>query len=99
MKLIIYDFDNVIHQSENYEDDPTGEPVNGAEWAIELLIKKGYGVVICTARKDLRPVRRWLKHNGFPKLKVTNKKPVGLAYVDDRGIRFTNHVDVVRYFI
>lgn len=88
---IVFDFDGVIHPyskgwngGEIY-DDPDPECIPTLKW----LIGEGFTVAICTARTDTLPkVRRWLAERGFPPIEVTNQKPVGVLYPDDRGYRF-----------
>lgn len=101
VKTIAIDFDGVIHRYSNgwcggriYD-----EPMEGAIESMERLIKKGFKVVILTARDDLEPVREWLTKHNFPDVTVTNTKPPAIAYIDDRAIRFTNWTDMVTYFI
>ena len=100
-KPICYDFDGVLHEFKNGWNGnvPTGKPIEDAVWAINLLVERGFEVIVFTTRKDTKNVESWLNLNGFPKLEVTNKKPNALAYVDDRGVRFTNHQDIIKYFI
>ena len=43
-------------------------------------------------------IKLWLYHNGFPEMRVGNLKMNAVAYIDDRGIRFTNWQDICRYF-
>jgi hypothetical protein len=102
-KKIAVDFDGVIHEfvggwNKNAKQI-YGPPNEGALEKINLLIDQGFEVVVFTAREDFEPVKRWLFEYGFPELEVTNKKPVALAFIDDRAIRFTNWEDVVKYFI
>ena len=100
-KTISVDFDGVIHEfSKGWMDGSVySNPVEGSKKNIELLMDKGYEIVICTSRQKLNEIKKWLKKNNFPELKVTNKKVPALAYIDDRGIRFTNWEDIVKYFI
>lgn len=56
----------------------------------ELKIKelrKKYKVVILTSRPK-EQVIDWLNNNGFPSMKVTNRKVPAVAYIDDRAIQF-----------
>ena len=43
--------------------------------------------------------RNWREFTFIGELAYTNAKLPALAYIDDRGIRFTNWEDIVKYFI
>lgn len=83
-------------------DDPT----EGVFEAFQKLNSKGFKVVIFTARDDLESVKKWvdghLVDQGYSHLvgqiDVTNKKPRAIMYIDDRGLRFTNWKDMLKYF-
>jgi len=101
-KTISIDFDGVLHDATHGFGDGEiyGEPVQGA---VEIMhnLSRHYSLTILTARDDkwLEPIREWLTVWGFPHMNVTNKKPVAIAYIDDRGIRFTNWKDMEKYFL
>lgn len=102
-RTIAVDFDGVIHDYKNGFQDGSiyGEPVEGAIKGIKKLQEEGYTIVVFTARNNdnLWLVEAWLGEVcGLGNIKVTNKKIPALAYIDDRGIRFTNWQDVVKYF-
>lgn len=107
-RTIAVDFDGVIHKySKGWQGGEIyDKPVDGAVKAYYALIEKGYDVVVFTTRKDLEAVKAWMElHFDFEKRlghfyepEVTNKKPAAIAYIDDRGIRFTNWVDILNYF-
>lgn len=108
-KTIAVDFDGVVHKYSRGRDDGTcyDEPVEGAFEAIKKLRNKGYNVVIHTARPNHLDgeVGAWLlKHwpcdgdfGDVPEI-ITDHKPVAIAYIDDRAIRFTNWRDMLNYF-
>ena len=113
-KQIAIDFDGVIHRNSKGFHDGTvyDEPVDGAFEAIKELHSKGYDIVIFTAKaKPDRPlvnektgaglIWEWLeKHQMSSYIKqVTSEKPRAIAYIDDRGIRFTNWEDTLTYFL
>lgn len=62
--------------------------------------------MIFTARADLEQVKKWIDDHltmlGYDhlvgKIDVTNKKPHTIMYIDDRGLRFTNWKDILKYF-
>lgn len=92
-KIVAIDFDGVIHRySKGWRDGSCYDrPMPGAKAAIKKLMKR-YTVVILTARKTKThyKVRAWLRKWGFPKIKVTNIKPMAVFYLDDKAIRFTS---------
>jgi len=102
---IAVDFDGVIHKYSKGWNDGTiyDEPVEGAFEAMEILTRKGFNVVIFTARpnEDGKIGQYILEHWKAEDLdvpEITNKKPRAFAYIDDRGIRFTNWRDMLNYF-
>ena len=108
-KTIAVDFDGVIHAYSKGWHDGTiyDEPIEGAIESIERLLKRGYKVAIFTCRAETiegaEAVANWIdNHLTFKKpeytIHVTNIKPKAIAYIDDRGIRFTNWKDVMNYF-
>jgi len=112
-KTIAIDFDGVIHKySKGWQNGEIyDEPIEGSLEAIIELLEKDYRVTIFTTREFTTEVRRWiiekmhecknLKGKAFTNEKdfnVTNKKPPAIAYIDDRGIRFTNWKDMLNYF-
>jgi ribonucleotide monophosphatase NagD (HAD superfamily) len=111
-KTIAIDFDGVIHRYSRGWHDGTiyDKPMEGAVDAILRLMKRGYRIVIFTCRAETedgrRDVLKWLdKHfdwertvGHFYEPEVTNVKPKAIAYIDDRGLRFTNWKDMLNYF-
>lgn len=96
-KTICVDFDGVVHKyTGDYSPGVFNEPKNGAMEALVKLNEAGYSVVILTARADLASVKAYIiEHLGdkvFP-IRVTDKKPPAIAYIDDRAIRFTTWAD------
>ena len=108
---IAIDFDGVIHDfNKGYHDGTCyGEPLPGSLNAIKTLSKK-YNIIIFTAKaKPSRPlvngktgtelVTEWLtKHNVIEYIsEVTAEKPRSQIYIDDKGYRFENWGDTMRY--
>ena len=93
---ILVDFDRVIHKySEGWKDGTIyDEPVEGAIEALKML-REHFEVVIFTVLSD-RGVERnldieeWLGKHGIYGIEVTNTKRNAIAYIDDKGIRFTD---------
>ena len=106
-KTIAVDFDGVIHKySKGWEDGSIyDEPIEGAIEALIELNRKGYDVVVFSTREP-EPMQKWFfkwYNELYPnceifQIKFTNKKPPAIAYIDDRGIRFTNWRDMLNYF-
>jgi hypothetical protein len=86
-KTIAVDFDGVLNDYKGYEPDKIPPPAKGAHKFLGDLRKRGYGVVIHTAR-DAKDVTGWLRRYGMHKAvdKVTNTKVPAHAYIDDRAI-------------
>jgi phosphoglycolate phosphatase-like HAD superfamily hydrolase len=100
MKTLALDFDGVIHRySRGYQDGSIyDEPIEGTKEALEKLSRQ-YRLVIFTAR-DITPIIQWLAKYGLEEFidEITNQKPHAIAYIDDRGVRFTNWKDITNYF-
>lgn len=99
MKTISIDFDGVIHKySKGYHDGTAyDEPMPGAQKALEGLEAEGYELIIFSTR-PAEQIHDWLEKYGFKKYKVF-EKPMAIAYIDDRALRFTNWHDIKRYFL
>ena len=102
------DFDGVIHRySEGWKDGSIYDhPVDGALESIGRLRAAGFEVVIFTTRASTAigalQVYTWLEQHGLPdvdNILVTDSKLGAIAYIDDRGIRFTNWADMEKYFL
>ena len=77
------------------------EPTEDAVEAISFFIEKGLDVYILTSRnpEEWDSVRKWLKDNNFPEIRVGNiKEKDTQVIIDDRAIRFTNWQDIRKYF-
>lgn len=106
-KTVAIDFDGVIHKySEGWKDGEIyDEPVEGSFEAIHELYVRGYSVAIFSTREP-EDMREWFgkwHRKKFPKREIvspnfTKEKPPAIAYIDDRGIRFTNWTDILNYF-
>lgn len=105
---IAIDFDGVIHRySKGWQDGEIyDDPTEGAVDAYFELLSRGYSVVVFTARNDTKAVVDWMNEHfdfearlGFYyKPTVTNIKPPAIAYIDDRGIRFTDWTEMLEMF-
>jgi hypothetical protein len=105
------DFDGVIHNDNLGFHDGTvyGEPIEGSLESIKLL-SEFFNIIIFTAKaKKDRPlidgksgaelVEEWLlKHNVLKYIsEITAEKPRALLYVDDKGFRFENWQDTMKF--
>ncbi len=88
-RTIALDFDGVLHRySQGWKDGSIyDDPVYGAVDACRELKRRGYELVVFTARRN-EDIPDWLVRHGFPPMPVTNTKPPALFYIDDRAIRF-----------
>ncbi len=94
-QTVAVDFDGVIHSYEKGWQDGSiyGTPVEGAFEHICKIRSRGYNVVIFSARPK-EQIGEWLLNN-WPRVppygdipEVVNEKPLAVAYIDDRAIRF-----------
>lgn len=104
MKTIVVDFDGVLHWYRKGWSDGSiyDEPTPGAQDAMRELLAAGFSVVVFSTRALDRVVRgmvqegqsdlmrAWLYRHGFPQLEIWKEagKPMGIAYIDDRAVRF-----------
>jgi 5'(3')-deoxyribonucleotidase len=101
---IAIDFDGVIckrdgiPRTNDFRDCP---PMKNALEAVRWLNDHHDIYILTNRRKDDRCyVRAWLVKHGFPLVLVTNRKmPKTSVYIDDRAIRFTNWLDISKYFV
>ena len=105
------DFDGVIHDDNLGFHDGTiyGEPVKGSIDAIKLL-SNHFNIIIFTAKaKKDRPlvggktgvqlVSDWLQKYDILKYvsEITAEKPRALLYIDDKGYRFDNWKETLKF--
>lgn len=65
-----------------------GPPIPGALEAVKELGQR-FDLVVLTARPaPWGYIDDWLRHFGFPALRVTNIKLPAVAYIDDHGLHF-----------
>jgi len=112
-KRIAVDFDGVIHAyTQGWQDGSIYDaPIPDALKTI-IKLSHEFEIYIFTtrARKEINQVdsiRDWLIYHAtaeglptkvFEKIIITNEKIPAIAYIDDRGIRFTNWIDIKKYF-
>jgi len=107
-RTIAVDFDGVIHKYSKGFTDGTiyDEPMEDVKEALTKLQLR-FNIVIFTTRlnpmfKEVETRRKdiedWLAKHNIPYDELTNNKPPAIAYIDDRGIRFTNWRDMLKYW-
>lgn len=105
MPTLAIDFDGVIHgYSEGWQDGTIYDnPMDGAAEAMAKLQERGYQLIIYTTRAesqtDKAAIYQWLKQHRFKNvddIEITDRKPLAIAYIDDRAVRFTNWLDIVK---
>ena len=107
---VAIDFDGVIHEFKGWGDGTCyGNPLVGALEAIKFLSKK-HNIIIFTAKsKPNRPlvkgktgtelVWEWLKKHNIDQYvkEVTAEKPRAKIYIDDKGYRFNNWEETLKF--
>ena len=83
--------------------------MEGAFETLQSLSDEGYQIAIygCRAnnQQQLDLMQNWIEEKRlegnftFPYQIAVGGKPMALAYIDDKGIRFTNWQDIKNYFI
>lgn len=102
--IIAIDFDGVICKRSGIprnHDFSKDFPVGGAKEAIEWLISVGHEPYVLTARtpEEWMDILNWMVKHKFPPIEVTNVKKLGTkVIIDDRAYRFTNWLDISKYF-
>ena len=111
LKNLAIDFDGVVHSFDKGYHDGTcyGKPIEGSIEAIKELSKK-FNIIIYTAKaKPDRPivngktgfqlVYSWLNKYGLTEYikEITCEKPRAQLYIDDKGYRFENWKDTLRF--
>jgi hypothetical protein len=109
-KRLLIDFDVPIHKySKGYFNSQIYDiPTEGAKEALQFLKNEGFEIVIHTTRlsQEEHPegykvneqaIRSWLDEQGIPFDRITSEKLLALAYIDDRGVRFSNWRDTIQF--
>lgn len=89
LRWIGVDFDNVIARS-IWPKAGIGEAMPGVKKSLTTLVKKGYKIVIWTARpwSDYENIERWCKDRDLPVRRIICGKPLVRWLVDDRNVAF-----------
>lgn len=94
-KTIALDFDGVLNTYTGW-DGPNNlfTPRENAKEFLQELRGNGYEVVIYSTREP-KAILKWLREHDLIDLihHVTTEKPMAIAYIDDRAIRFDGRFD------
>lgn len=90
-QTVCVDFDGVLNNYKGYDGDNLGTPRPGAREFLEQLSKE-YDVVVFSVRRYSKIIK-WLTDYDLLKyvVNVTSYKPLAVAYIDDRAIRFNGN--------
>lgn len=90
LKWIGVDFDNTLAYS-SFPDFTIRGPLPGAVEAMQELNKRGWKVVIFTARAwvDYKKIEDWCIEHGIPQREIICGKPLFRYLIDDRNIEFS----------
>lgn len=97
-RVIAVDFDGTLAKSRS--DGLAGDPVKPMVDRVKRWHAQGKEVVIFTSRLDtwdgLSSIKYWLRENGLPDLKITNKKTGDIEeFWDNRAIRIEDSTGVI----
>jgi len=97
-KNIIIDLDGTICSEEITFRRTLATPMKGVADAISKLKKKGFNIIIYTARSwaEYDLTKNWLKKNKIKFDELFMGKPIGQYWIDDRAIKFNNWDSVIK---
>lgn len=98
-KALCIDFDGTLHAYTSgwQGDDIVSDlPVEGAVQACHDLAEAGWKLYVLSSRTNLEPVAAWLQEHNFPPMTLTRVKPICIAYIDDRAVRFEGNWSSIR---
>ncbi len=99
-RSLVVDFDGVICE---HRFPDVGKPTEGVQDALNTLRKAGYRIVIHSCRTSFQfrdmliddqfgVIKEYMKRYKLPFDDVwAPDKPIGVAYIDDKGIKFKNN--------
>ena len=90
IKWLGVDFDDTIAHNSGYPDFIPQPPIEGAVEALRVLDKKGYKIVIYTARHwaDYQNIEAYCRKYGIPARRIICGKPLFKWIIDDKNIEF-----------
>lgn len=91
LKWLSVDFDETIVHNSGFPDYIPNHPVKGAIQALKNLDKKGYKIIVYTARPwgDYSNIEDWLLEYGVPFRRIVCGKLLAKWYIDDRNFGTT----------
>lgn len=98
-RALCIDFDGVLHSFKSGWQGHAvvaDEPEDGAVAACWRLHEAGWKLYVLSSRSVLESVQEWLARYNFPPMILTRVKPIAIAYIDDRGIRYEGDWDSIR---
>lgn len=114
-KTIMVDLDGTLHKySRGWQNGELyDEPNPDVEYMLKTLVENGFRVIIFCARLNelevpdvevqKKMITEWLDKYGIRQgthyAFMTCKKMGALAYVDDKAVRWTNALDILKRFI
>ena len=111
-KNIGIDFDGVIHKcSKGYHDGTVyDDPIDGSLESLKTIKEMGFNIIIysCKSRSDRPSVNGkngtemiwdWLEKHNVKHLvsDVVSEKPRAICFIDDKGYRFENWIDTIKF--
>jgi len=111
-KNIGIDFDGVIHKcSKGYHDGTVyDDPIDGSLESLKTIKEMGFNIIIysCKSRSDRPSVNGkngtemiwdWLEKHNVKHLvsDVVSEKPRAICFIDDKGYRFQNWIDTIKF--
>lgn len=96
------DFDGVVHDPNNkIPGYKLGQPITNARASLEMLKNGGAIIVIhsvwADTEKSVQAIADWCTYFKIPFDFITNQKPDADLYIDDKGYRFENWTDTLRF--
>ena len=90
LKWVAIDFDGVIANNSGHPNYVATTPIDGAKEALTELQRRGWKVVIYTARpySDYENIERFLNDHEIPFKHIVCGKLLAERYYDDRNIGF-----------
>ena len=91
LKWLCVDFDETISQNSGHPDFVPHKPVKGAIAALQELDRRGYKIIVYTARPwaDYVNIEDWLLEYSVPFRRIVCGKVLAKHYIDDKNLGTT----------